>query len=32
MRLPILGMVLIVSGFQIVTVGVTLSLNRIGED
>jgi glycosyltransferase involved in cell wall biosynthesis len=32
MRLPILGMVLIVSGFQILTVGVTLSLNRIGED
>lgn len=32
MRLPILGMVLIVSGFQIITVGVTLSLNRIGED
>jgi glycosyltransferase involved in cell wall biosynthesis len=32
MRVPILGMVLGVSGFQIVTVGVTLSLNRIGED
>jgi glycosyltransferase involved in cell wall biosynthesis len=32
MRVPILGMVLIVSGFQILTVGVTLSLNRIGED
>lgn len=32
MRVPILGMVLIVSGFQIITVGVTLSLNRIGED
>lgn len=32
MRVPILGMVLIVSGFQIVTVGITLSLNRIGED
>jgi len=32
MRAPILGMVLIVSGFQIVTVGITLSLNRIGED
>lgn len=32
MRVPILGMVLCVSGFQIVTVGITLSLNRIGED
>ena len=32
MRVPILGMVLVVSGFQILTVGVTLSLNRIGED
>jgi hypothetical protein len=32
MRVPILGMVLIVSGFQIITVGITLSLNRIGED
>ena len=32
MPVPILGMVLIVSGFQIITVGVTLSLNRIGED
>jgi hypothetical protein len=32
MRVPILGMVLIVAGFQIITVGITLSLNRIGED
>jgi glycosyltransferase involved in cell wall biosynthesis len=32
MRVPILGMVLIISGFQIITVGITLSLNRIGED
>jgi glycosyltransferase involved in cell wall biosynthesis len=32
MRLPILGMVLIVSGFQMISVSFTLSLTRIGED
>jgi glycosyltransferase involved in cell wall biosynthesis len=32
MRIPILGMVLIVSGFQMVSVSFTLSLTRIGED
>jgi glycosyltransferase involved in cell wall biosynthesis len=32
MRVPILGMVLIVSGFQLISVSFTLSLTRIGED
>jgi glycosyltransferase involved in cell wall biosynthesis len=32
MRLPVLGMVLIVTGFQLVTVSFALSLTRIGED
>ena len=32
MRVPILGMVLIVSGFQMISVSFTLSLTRIGED
>ncbi len=32
MRIPILGMVLIVSGFQLINVSFTLSLTRIGED
>jgi hypothetical protein len=31
-RIPILGMVLIVSGFQMISVSFTLSLTRIGED
>jgi glycosyltransferase involved in cell wall biosynthesis len=31
-RVPILGMVLIVSGFQMISVSFTLSLTRIGED
>jgi len=31
-RLPVLGMVLIVTGFQLVTVSFALSLTRIGED
>ncbi|HYS35418.1 MAG TPA: glycosyltransferase family 2 protein [Pseudonocardiaceae bacterium] len=31
-RIPILGMVLIVSGFQMVSVSFTLSLTRLGED
>jgi hypothetical protein len=32
MRVPIIGMVLTVSGFQLITVSFTLSLTRIGED
>jgi glycosyltransferase involved in cell wall biosynthesis len=32
MRLPVLGMVLIVTGFQLITVSFALSLTRIGED
>jgi glycosyltransferase involved in cell wall biosynthesis len=32
MRVPILGMVFIVSGFQMISVSFTLSLTRIGED
>ncbi|KOV79936.1 glycosyltransferase family 2 protein [Nocardia sp. NRRL S-836] len=32
MRIPILGMVSIVSGFQMISVSFTLSLTRIGED
>ena len=32
MRVPIIGMVLTVTGFQIVVVSFTLSLTRIGED
>jgi hypothetical protein len=32
MRVPIIGMVLAVSGFQLVIVSFTLSLTRIGED
>ncbi|GAA5169134.1 glycosyltransferase [Pseudonocardia eucalypti] len=32
MRVPIIGMVLIVTGFQLITVSFTLSLTRIGED
>ena len=31
-RIPILGMVLIVSGFQMISVSFTLSLTRVGED
>jgi glycosyltransferase involved in cell wall biosynthesis len=31
-RVPILGMVLIVSGFQMISVSFTLSLTRVGED
>jgi glycosyltransferase involved in cell wall biosynthesis len=31
-RVPILGMVLIISGFQMISVSFTLSLTRIGED
>jgi len=32
MRLPIIGMVLTVTGFQLITVSFTMSLTRIGED
>jgi hypothetical protein len=32
MRVPIIGMVLVVAGFQLITVSFTLSLTRIGED
>ncbi|WP_156758465.1 glycosyltransferase family 2 protein [Actinokineospora pegani] len=32
MRVPILGMVLIVGGFQLISVSFTLSLTKIGED
>lgn len=32
MRVPVLGMVLIVTGFQLITVSFALSLTRIGED
>lgn len=32
MRVPILGMVLMVAGFQLITVSFTLSLTKIGED
>jgi hypothetical protein len=32
MRIPILGMVSIVSGFQMISVSFTLSLTKIGED
>lgn len=32
MRVPIVGMVLMVTGFQLITVSFTLSLTRIGED
>nr|MDQ3578513.1 glycosyltransferase family 2 protein [Actinomycetota bacterium] len=32
MRLPILGMVLMVTGFQLITVSFMLSLTKIGED
>jgi Glycosyl transferase family 2 len=32
MRVPIIGMVLIVTGFQMIVVSFTLSLTRIGED
>ncbi|MBO0875530.1 MAG: glycosyltransferase family 2 protein [Pseudonocardia sp.] len=32
MRVPIIGMVLIVTGFQMIIVSFTLSLTRIGED
>ncbi|WP_158850653.1 glycosyltransferase family 2 protein [Saccharothrix deserti] len=32
MRVPILGMVFIVSGFQMISVSFTLSLTKIGED
>jgi glycosyltransferase involved in cell wall biosynthesis len=32
LRVPILGMVLIVSGFQMISVSFTLSLTKIGED
>ncbi|MCE7008861.1 glycosyltransferase family 2 protein [Kibdelosporangium philippinense] len=32
MRIPILGMVCIVSGFQMISVSFTLSLTKIGED
>ncbi|SDC74702.1 glycosyltransferase family 2 protein [Actinokineospora iranica] len=32
MRVPILGMVLLVTGFQLISVSFTLSLTKIGED
>jgi glycosyltransferase involved in cell wall biosynthesis len=32
MRVPIIGMVLVVAGFQLITVSFTLSLTRIGAD
>ena len=32
MRLPIIGMVLTVAGFQLITVSFTMSLTRIGDD
>jgi len=32
MRVPIVGMVLCVTGFQLIIVSFTLSLTRIGED
>jgi glycosyltransferase involved in cell wall biosynthesis len=32
LRLPILGMMLTVTGFQVITVSFTLALSRIGED
>jgi hypothetical protein len=32
LRVPIIGMVLIITGFQLITVSFTLSLTRVGED
>jgi hypothetical protein len=32
LRVPIIGMVLIITGFQLITVSFTLSLTRVGDD